>query len=157
MATIHDVASYIVDRFESPITTMKLQKLTYFSQGWALAILDEPLFKDEFQAWRNGPVARALYDAHRGQYTVGHWAEGAPLNLTVRQQLVIDAVLKNYGALSGQQLSEISHDSDGPWAVARHSEGVGDGQRGNATIPKGSIAEHFKRVLGVGKFHTAKS
>ena len=64
------VAEYILER-EGAISTMKLQKLLYFAQGWSLAITNEPLFEDDFEAWSSGPVLPALVALHRGEYTVG--------------------------------------------------------------------------------------
>ncbi len=34
MATVHDVAAYILEK-RGPMTTMKLQKLVYYSQAWS--------------------------------------------------------------------------------------------------------------------------
>ena len=39
---------------------MKLYKLCYFSQGWHLAWTGKPLFSDEFEGWRHGPVSQKL-------------------------------------------------------------------------------------------------
>jgi uncharacterized phage-associated protein len=43
---------------------MKLQKLVYYAQAWALVWDDEPIFDEEIEAWANGPVVRGLYEAH---------------------------------------------------------------------------------------------
>ncbi|KJW07325.1 Panacea domain-containing protein [Orientia tsutsugamushi] len=54
-----DVASYflvLVDRAAGDvITQLKLQKLVYFAQGAHLALFDKPLFKEDIEAWENGP------------------------------------------------------------------------------------------------------
>ena len=60
--TIIDVANYILDKM-GELTTMKLQKLTYYCQAWSLAWDEKPLFEDDFEAWANGPVSRKLYDS----------------------------------------------------------------------------------------------
>lgn len=40
-----------------PVTQMQLQKMVYFAHGLHLAnTKGEPLVKEEFQAWRYGPV-----------------------------------------------------------------------------------------------------
>jgi uncharacterized phage-associated protein len=44
MANVHDVAAYILEKVGEPISTMKLQKLVYYSQAWHLAWDEEPLF-----------------------------------------------------------------------------------------------------------------
>src|ERR1700730_81854 len=67
--TVHDVAAFIVNR-QGEMSAMKLQKLVYYSQAWSLVWDDEPLFDDAIEAWANGPVVRALYARHRGQFKV---------------------------------------------------------------------------------------
>jgi hypothetical protein len=53
------------------MTSMKLQKLVYCTQAWALASLDRPAFDADIQAWANGPVVYELFDRHRGRFVVG--------------------------------------------------------------------------------------
>lgn len=51
------------------IDPMKAQKLTYFAHGYYIALTDEPLIDEYFQAWKLGPVAPSLYHslkAYRG-------------------------------------------------------------------------------------------
>lgn len=59
-----DVAKYfliLVDREAGDtITELKLQKLMYIAQGIHLALYDSPLFKEEIEAWQDGPVVPAL-------------------------------------------------------------------------------------------------
>ena len=66
---ILNVARYIIEQCGS-MTTMKLQKLTYYCQAWSLAWDGEPLFEEDFQAWANGPVSPELYQHHRGFFRV---------------------------------------------------------------------------------------
>lgn len=149
LAHVHDVAQYIVRQFKEPITTMKLQKLVYLSQGWALAILGEELFDENFVAWRNGPVSRVLYSEHRGKYNIRNWRPGNPSSISNTQKLVIDAVIRNYGALTGEQLSNLSHVEGGPWDNARQVEGVREGERGSTEISKEDMKVHFRNELGL--------
>ena len=37
MAAVEDVAAYILSNMDKRVTTMKLQKLLYYCQGWHLA------------------------------------------------------------------------------------------------------------------------
>lgn len=145
---IFSVANYITRRFDKPISTMKLQKLAYFSQGWALAALGEELFNDDFEAWKNGPVARTLYDVHKGRYSVPTWSNEGP-ELLRMEAAVIDAVIRNYGELTGPQLSEITHEDGGPWEVTRRSAGVPHGGYSGALIPKKLMQTHFSAVLKI--------
>ena len=44
---------------------MKLHKLLYLSQREALAVTGQPLFQEEFEGWKYGPVCREV----RAYYT----------------------------------------------------------------------------------------
>ena len=54
MANVFDTAKYILEQ-KGDMSTMKLQKLCYYSQAWGLVWDDEPLFDEDFEAWANGP------------------------------------------------------------------------------------------------------
>ncbi len=43
---------------------MKLQKMVFFAHGYHLAKYGEPLIKDEFLAWKFGPVVLTIYDQY---------------------------------------------------------------------------------------------
>lgn len=117
MTQATDVAQYILEK-AGPMTTMKLQKLCYYSQGWSLAWDEVPMFPNTIEAWANGPVIRDLYRAHRGQFRVAKLDVGDASNLTQEQKDTVDAVLEGYGHLSGQQLSDMTH-RESPWIDAR--------------------------------------
>lgn len=139
MATVHDVAAYILKQIGEPITTMKLQKLCYYSQGWSLAWDEEPLFDEAIQSWANGPVVYELFGRHRGTYSVSNW-DGHPEVLTIDQRETIDAVVDHYGKLTGQQLSDMTH-SERPWLEAR--EGLKPGQRSQTVISTDVMQDFF--------------
>jgi len=144
---IHDVAARVTEHFDSSISTMKLQKLCFFAQGWSLALLKSPLFDSQFQAWKNGPVSYDLFDHHRGQYQVSRWTPGDSSRLSAKQGIVVEAVLKNYGALSGLQLSDLTHKPGSPWSVTRARAGVAEGASSHVVIPVDTMAAFFKKSL----------
>ena len=41
------------------LTNLRLQKLLYYVQGWSLGERGRPMFREEIQAWRYGPVVPA--------------------------------------------------------------------------------------------------
>ena len=51
---VFDVAAYILEQ-KGSMTTMKLQKLVYYSQAWSLVWDEKPLFEEAIEAWANGP------------------------------------------------------------------------------------------------------
>src|SRR5438132_9115459 len=96
MATVHDVAAYILKKHGS-MTAMKLQKLVYYCQAWSLVWDEKSLFPEKIQAWANGPVVPDLYEMHRGKYLLGSWTHGNCNRLSGEQRETIDAVLGYYG------------------------------------------------------------
>jgi uncharacterized phage-associated protein len=117
MASVDDVAAYILAK-QRPMSTWKLQKLVYYSQAWHLAWDQERLFDAPIEAWANGPVVRALYQRHRGQFSVDAWRWGDPDRLTATERATIDIVLRDYGRLTGRMLSHLTH-QEAPWRQAR--------------------------------------
>lgn len=144
MASIHDVAAYVVNHFDRPISTMKLQKLVYFGQGWSLGLFDRPLVPNEFQAWARGPVAYELFDYHRREFAVEQWPLGNSAGLDPDERMIMDAVLSNYGALSGAELSELTHRPGTPWAQARLRAGVAANARAQEPLDLEEIREYFR-------------
>ena len=67
---VFDVAEYVLSEV-GYVSTMKLQKLVFYSQAYSLVTFDEPLFSDDFEAWVNGPVCPPLFRAHKGLFVVG--------------------------------------------------------------------------------------
>jgi uncharacterized phage-associated protein len=139
MASVHDVAAYILHKRGS-MSTMKLQKLVYYSQAWSLAWDERPLFPEDIQAWANGPVVYELFDHHRGRFEVGTWPAGDHRKLGDDERETIDAVLRQYGRLSGRKLSHLTH-SEGPWRDAR--KGLGPSDPSSAVINKSVMQEFY--------------
>lgn len=117
MARVDDVAAYILYRL-GEATTMKLQKLLYYAQGWHLAWDEKPLFSSPIQAWANGPVVPEIFAQHRGRFEVSEWPSGNSQALSASEKETVDAVLEGYGHLTGQQLGDKTH-GERPWIEAR--------------------------------------
>ena len=140
MATIFDVASYILSK-QGTMTTMKLEKLCYYSQAWSLVWDERPLFNEEFQAWANGPVCPKLYHEHKGLFRIEKGGiPGDPDAINKDGKENIDAVLKHYAPMSAYQLSELTH-HESPWLDARG--GLKEGERCNAVITNSAMAEYY--------------
>ncbi len=138
MATVHDVAAYILRR-HGPMSAMKLQKIVYYSQAWVFVLTGRVLFHEQIQAWAHGPVVYELFDRHRGQFVVGEWA-GEPSRLEVAERAIIDRVLGHYGRMSAVELSKLTHDEP-PWRQAR--AGLPDGLRSIAVITPESMRRYY--------------
>lgn len=139
MADVFDVAAYILKKHGS-LTSMKLQKLVYYSQAWSLVWDEKPLFKERIEAWANGPVSPDLYAAHRGEFMVAKEPKGDAKLLTKDEKDTVNAVLETYGDKGANWLSALTH-SESPWIDAR--AGLSDGERSNRPITHGQMAEYY--------------
>lgn len=147
MANVFDVAEYILNKIESPVTTMKLQKLVYYCQAWSLAWDDKPLFDQEFEAWANGPVCRELFNYHKGNFEVNKGFFEDKLSSEKFSQVeidTIDSVIDFYGDKDPHWLSELTHKED-PWRYAR--KGCSDFGYCDNVIPKVIIQEYYSSLV----------
>ena len=100
------------------------------------------MFKEEIEAWANGPVVRELFIFHQGMY----WAApdqltlGNPYKLNDVQREDIDNVLAFYGNKTSQWLIDQTH-IEAPWRNARR--GLLPNERGNRVIPLQAISEYY--------------
>lgn len=120
VAKIIDVAQYIYDQKNQWIDAWVLQKLTYYTKAWSLAWDGDPIFAEDFQAWRDGPVCSELHRVNKYEkpYLSTHIPEANAEALSSRQKAVIDSVLAFYGSMTKIQLIELTH-SERPWLEAR--------------------------------------
>lgn len=140
MATIFDTAKYILER-KGRLSTMKLQKLCYYAQVWSLVWDDAPLFEEDFEAWKNGPVCPELFFYSKGEFSVSAAEmKGNSGVLTPNQKETIDKVLEFYGEKNAQWLSQLTHMED-PWGEARR--GISTGEPSHAVITKESMAMYY--------------
>ena len=140
MSSVINVAQYILIK-QPKITTMKLQKLCFYSQALSLARYGEPIFPEEFQAWENGPVSTELWNLHKGyffapQNKIGEYGS----SLTRRQENLVDEIIGKLGGLSGKELSQKSHNEE-PWKELR--KGLEPDARSHGIISKESIKRFF--------------
>ena len=125
------------------MTTMKLQKLVYYSQAWSLVWDEKRLFEEDIEVWANGPVVRNLFDYHRGMYQISSMPIGNPRLLDQEQQDTVDAVLEYYGNQSAQWLIDLTHMED-PWIQTRR--GLPIQERGNRVIRLDMIADYYSSL-----------
>ncbi|MFC2047220.1 Panacea domain-containing protein [Chloroflexota bacterium] len=142
MASVLDVAQYILQK-QGRMTTMKLQKLVYYSQAWSLVWDVESLFPEKIQAWANGPVVRELYDQHTGVFQITSLRRGNPDTLTDTQRETIDAVLEEYGNRSAQWLSDLTHLEE-PWNITR--EGLAEGENSEREITPEILHNYYSSL-----------
>lgn len=142
MASVLDVAHYVLQK-QGVMSVMKLQKLVYFCQAWAIVWDEKPLFNEKIEAWANGPVVRELYDAHKGKFEISSLTKGNPDNLTRAQKETIDAVLECYGDKNAQWLSDLTH-LEAPWNITR--EGLPPGAACDRVISLACMHEYYSSL-----------
>lgn len=138
MKDIIDVAAYILE-IVGDVSTMKLQKLAFYSQAYSLVKYEEPLFDNRIEAWANGPVVPDLFRAHRGRYVVNLDSMDflrTPIELDSHEKQCIEHVIERIGDLSGAELSQLTH-SEKPWLDAR--AGLDPGERSERQISDEAI------------------
>ena len=144
MATVFDVAKYILDKYGA-MSAMKLQKLIYYCQAMSLVWDDVPLLEDDFEAWAKGPVCRSLFNAHKGKFML---TDSDFLNfyapdvsrLNNEQKETIDAVVGGLIDYPPYVLSDMVH-KEKPWLDARG--GLPSGARCENVISKEAMAEYY--------------
>lgn len=159
------VANYLLELAQMrklELSPMKLQKLIYFAHGWHLALSNgSPLIAEPIEAWQYGPVVESIYHEFKnfGDTPIQRFAEELDMrefkkitpilsdadkrNLSV----FLNSILDIYGPLSAIQLSNMTHESDTPWAETWAQMG---GMRTNQDIDDDKIKSYFDRKKLVG-------
>lgn len=115
MATIYEVADHLLVNSPYGLSNRELQKLLYLAQGFYLARTGEPLFTEDFQAWRHGPVHSGIYHRFKnyGYHSINRPQEIRPLAPAIMAFIASIAIA--FGTTGQQDLIEFSH-MDSPWA-----------------------------------------
>ena len=156
------VANYILDladRDGVAVTPMKLQKLVYIAYGWALALYDLQLFKEQIQAWKHGPVIASLFHEFKvytnnpitgRSFELSHdgstWVSSIPRS-DRDARAAISGTWRAYRHLSAASLRNRTHAPDTPWSRVYNNESIP-----GTVISTELIREHFvmkrKQFLG---------
>jgi len=140
--SVLDVADYILLKL-GKMSTMKLQKLVYYSQVWSLVWDEKPLFSEPIEAWANGPVVRKLFDYHKGYFRINRVLTGNPERLNLEQKETVDSVIEFYGEKTAQYLIDLTH-IELPWKKTRGN--LPTGERGSKEIPLDLIADYYSSL-----------
>ncbi|MBQ0007663.1 MAG: DUF4065 domain-containing protein [bacterium] len=143
MISVVKVASYIANRymkdFGERISEMKLHKLLYFTQRESLIRKDEPMFEEQFLAWRYGPVMVQIRNAYANDTL-----NDMPSDEFVEQyKEVFDFVFQNYARKGAWSLSYLSH-AEFSWKNARKN--LLPEQNGNEPLKIEDIRKDAERI-----------
>lgn len=109
MESVVQIASYIYERYQREfgqrIDEMKLHKLLYFTQRECIVQTGQPLFPEEFLAWKYGPVIIEIRDVYKND-TLNE----VPAHDTIALYAdVLDVVFKKYARKDSWSLARLSH------------------------------------------------
>ena len=138
-----DVAQCIFTEYQKisgkVIDEMKLHKLLYLSQRESLAITQKPMFADEFEGWKYGPVCREV----RNCYTEDGMFADDIKELSNENHYIAKNVTLQYGAYESWKLSELSH-KEISWINSR--KGIPEGKNGNRVLKLEDIRKDAEKV-----------
>lgn len=151
MLSVIDVAKFVLDesvRTSRPeVSTMKLQKICYYIQGWHLAINNgRPMFTEDFYAWKHGPVCPDLYDFCEDKVSVTTDSvefAGVTPDLSDYQQDFIRKVFVACDPYTGLQLADMTSTHEA-WQKA--GAGTHKGSE-DALMSKDSIHNDFITIM----------
>ena len=124
---------------DDSIDNMKVNKLCYYSQAWCLTRLGYPLFSDDVEAWKYGPLIPSVYNAFKccGKNPIieptYHFDED---KLTSEELSLLVDVYMTYGKYTSIALSDKTHQPGTPWKTV-FEEGK------NNTIPNDLMVKWF--------------
>lgn len=146
MVSCFDVADYFIGLAKdtgSFISNLKLQKLVYYAQAWHLALHEDLLFEDDFQAWVHGPVIPVLYQKYRPfgwQPILVDIKPGLSSQLPENIANFLGEVAEEYFACDAYELEQMTHVED-PWLLARN--GLSPDTPSTAVIEKAWMREYY--------------
>ncbi|MGM3308680.1 Panacea domain-containing protein [Anabaena sp. WFMT] len=114
------IARAYEDSMEAEMTNMKVQKLLYYSQSLHLAMYDEPLFEEEIQAWRYGPVCPPAYKLY-SEFEAKQLpipSQELLLQIPDDKKQLLEEVWQYFGGYHAYRLSNMTH-LEFPWKKAR--------------------------------------
>lgn len=143
MEKILDVAQFIFDEYYklsgTKIDEMKLQKLLYFAQREALAITGEPLFKDNLEGWKYGPVSRKV----RSVFVPDEGIHAKTHDVSIEAAYILKNVIYGYGEYASWKLSQLSH-QETSWQKSR--AGLSPEENGDRIIALEDIRKDAEKI-----------
>lgn len=127
------------------MTHKKLQKLCYYAKAWYLALNDNNLIPEQFEAWVHGAVQPMLYQKYRGYgFQLIPMFSGQLSELPEEFLSFANEVYESYGELTGDQLEKLNH-QELPWINAR--KGLKPWQSSNAIISEEDMKQYYRGLV----------
>ncbi|MBR8828413.1 MAG: DUF4065 domain-containing protein [Gomphosphaeria aponina SAG 52.96 = DSM 107014] len=126
------------------ITNLKLQKLVYYAQAWYLALYDQPLFPEDFQAWASGPVQPELYECYKKNKWNPISEDVGEIDLPQQIKDHLKEIIEVYGKYESYYLERMTQE-ELPWLKARG--GIPIDEESTAVISKQAMQAFYKTLL----------
>ncbi|WP_311486438.1 type II toxin-antitoxin system antitoxin SocA domain-containing protein [uncultured Anaerococcus sp.] len=147
MENIYDVARYTILAYEKQTGTrydnseLKLQKLMYLIQRESFAFTGKPMFNENFEGWKHGPVIPSLRHFFEEDYRP--ITNEDEIKLTENDKYIINNVISQYGMYEPWYLANLTH-NEISWQKSR--KGLKEGQDGNTLLKIEDIKEDAKKI-----------
>jgi uncharacterized phage-associated protein len=144
----NDIAEWFVrysaDELGVPVTPMSLEKLVYYAQAFHLVLKDEPLFPEEIQAWKLGPVIPGVYKryASYGADSIVLPADGGAAFLGDGIEKFLTEVVDFFCRHTAINLSRATH-LERPWIEASRSS--------DNAVSQSSLKEFYSSLVEDGE------
>lgn len=145
-----DIAAYFIDVANNQfidegipegITNLKLQKILYFSQAAYLAMNNTPLFDDDIEAWKFGPVVPVIYRKYK-KYLNQPISEKVPYDLPDDVKIFLKTIWDLFGKYSVSELVDMTHSHE-PWKKLFYGSVSGT----RLIISKNSMRDYYKGLF----------
>lgn len=126
------------------MTNKKLQKLCFYAKAWYLALYDEDLITEPFEAWVHGAAQPALYQKYKA-YGFGYIPQVNESSSIPEEFLTFaKEIYDSYGDLDGDELEKLNH-SEMPWIKARGD--LKPWQGSNQVISEDDMKEYYRSIM----------
>lgn len=107
MTPILDAAQYLADGYQrvygEAIDSLRIHKLLYLAQRESFALIGEPLFSEEMQGWKKGPVSPLV------QRQIKKGSDFSASSPDSEAAYLLDNILLEYGNIDSLELVDLTH------------------------------------------------
>lgn len=132
-------AETLVEIGGQAFSNLQIQKLLYIAQMFFLGENQKPMFEDDFEAWKLGPVIPSVYQRAKiyGSNHVAKLFTDLRFSAGSPERLMLERVVRELPDKSPWKLVSITHWDKGAWASNYNPDGFG------STIPKSDILKEY--------------
>ncbi len=108
-----DIAQHLMVK-KTITNSWKLQKLLFFIQAMSFRILGQPMFKENIEAWKDGPVVATIRTLYKYEPEI-LYSSSDRMPLKDKFNDIIDLTLELFGKKTPRELRDLSHIKGGAW------------------------------------------